>query len=115
AFGPAAAARYLGHADKTGALAAKNYIDHRQIEEQLPLPPALIPAAVISPVAVPEPNVNGQPAKQPTPPAIAPKPATNGQATNGRANRVVSYPTNANATNGHAANNGSEPADEVWA
>lgn len=39
--GPAAAARYLGHADGTGALAWRNYIDRSQLDENLPLPPAI--------------------------------------------------------------------------
>lgn len=39
--GPAAAARVLGHADGTGMLAWKNYIDRSQLDDQLPLPPAL--------------------------------------------------------------------------
>lgn len=39
--GPAAAAKYLGHADGTGALAWKNYIDRSQLDDQLPMPPPI--------------------------------------------------------------------------
>ncbi len=39
--GPAAAARVLGHADGTGQLAWKNYIDRSQLGDDLPLPPPL--------------------------------------------------------------------------
>lgn len=39
--GLAAAAKVLGHADLTGALALRNYIDRSQLTEELPLPPPI--------------------------------------------------------------------------
>lgn len=39
--GPAAAARVLDHADGTGQLAWRNYIDRSQLDDQLPLPPPI--------------------------------------------------------------------------
>ena len=39
--GPAAAAKILGHADGTGALALKNYVDRSQLLENVALPPSL--------------------------------------------------------------------------
>lgn len=39
--GPAAAARVLGHADMTGQLAWRNYIDRSQLDSDLPMPPTI--------------------------------------------------------------------------
>jgi integrase len=39
--GPAAAATVLGHADGTGQLAMRNYIDKSQLSDDIPMPPAI--------------------------------------------------------------------------
>jgi len=38
----AVAAKVLGHADKTGALAARNDVDWSQVDDELPAPPAIV-------------------------------------------------------------------------
>jgi hypothetical protein len=40
--GPAAAAQYLGHADRTGQLASKNYVDWSHVNGKLPTTPPLV-------------------------------------------------------------------------
>jgi integrase len=54
---PAAAARALGHADHTGALASRNYIDWSQVTDSLSLPPSI--EAPLAPPTVVSPSTNG--------------------------------------------------------